>query len=183
MTTILIISFLILAIIHFIYEGAIAPSMRLKLKYDLFVIRDQLRGLRESKPEEFSEEVYTYLQNSINNLIKFLPRINILTITRVEQKFNEDELLRQNVVKITRLLEDCISEDVQRIRSKIRRIFTFTIFVNNGMVMFYSLPVALLIFFAKAFVKRIVSAFQELLYIPEKEFCRVVPVQSQYRQY
>ena len=178
--SLLIILFFILVIVHFIYESIISPSIRLKLRYDLFVIRDQLRGFKESRSNEFNDEIYSYLQNSINNLIKFLPIINILSISQAEQKFNEDEALRKEVVIVTRLLEDCKSVDVQRIRGKTRRIFALAIIVNNGMLLLYSLPFAFLNFFAKAFFKRVVSAIQELLYMPENEFARVVPVRSRF---
>ena len=174
----LIVLFLILTIFHFLYEGIIAPSIRLKLKYNLFAIRDQLRALlREPRVSQFSEDVYSHLQSSINNLIKFLPVIDILSIAKAEQKFNEDETLRQEVMRVTRMLEDCKSPDVQEIRSRIRRIFAMAIFVNNGMLMFYSFPIVILSASAKAFFKKIVSAIQELLYMPESEFGRLMPLQ------
>lgn len=173
----LLILFIFFTILHFLYEGIIAPSIRLKLKYDLFAIRDGLRALRESRASEFKDEIYIHLQSSINNLIKFLPVIDILSIAKAEQKFNEDETLRQEVMRVTRMLEDCKFPEVQEIRTKIRRIFALAILVNNGMLMFYSFPIVFLSVSAKAFLKRIVSAIQELLYMPEQEFGRLMPVQ------
>jgi hypothetical protein len=178
MITYLIILFFFLILVNFLYEGAIAPSLRLMLKYELFKIRDQLRCIKDTKESGFSEEIYLHLQSSLNNLIRFLPTINILSIAKAEKTCNEDEALRQDIQKITRMFEDCKSENVQKMRSKIRKVFILATVVNNGMLLMYSLPIFVLSVFAKEFVKGLFTAFQNLLYIPENEFGRVVHVRS-----
>ncbi len=71
---------LALAIIHFIYEGIIAPSMRLHYRYRLFTLRDELRFLKATHKDELPDEVFILLQNILNNSITLLHRVNFVAV-------------------------------------------------------------------------------------------------------
>jgi len=46
-----------LAVYHFVYEGILAPSFRLKLRFELFELRDELRKLKISHAEDLRDEI------------------------------------------------------------------------------------------------------------------------------
>lgn len=171
----LFIIFVVLMLTHFIYEGIIAPTLRLRLKYELFKIRDELRALKDAKGPAVSDKVFSYLQNCLNNLIKFLPAIDVLNSAKIEQRIREDENLRAEVTRVSRCLEDSKLEEVQELRNKISKTFAHILIVNNAMILLYVLPGFALMFFARSFLRKIVNAIQGMLYVSEDELSQVIP--------
>ncbi len=68
-----------LAILHFIYEGIILPSIRLNLRYKLFVLRDELRSLRHEVAivVGFFQKIFSLVKDIVslseNDLHKLMP--------------------------------------------------------------------------------------------------------------
>jgi hypothetical protein len=77
--TILLSVMMLLTLAHFIYESIVAPSLRLKIRYDLFALRDELRFLKIKRGSSLDDKHYVYLQDSINTMISHLARYDIAT--------------------------------------------------------------------------------------------------------
>src|SRR6266542_6528845 len=146
-----------LAILHFIYEGIILPSIRLNLRYKLFVLRDELRSLRHDKGGDISTEIYNAQEVIINNAISVLPYVDFIRIAAAREAGPE---LKKKAEERESLINSCNVKEVKDIYSKTMHI-VFCAFISNiGSWFIYIVPVAIVVgFFQKIFslVKDIVS--------------------------
>jgi len=97
----MILIFLILglyALLHFILESIVAPSVRFNIRLDLFAMRDKLRLLKINDPE-IGDEVFGVLQDGINGAIKYLYDIDIPFLLHCDVLVNRDPQLKESVEK------------------------------------------------------------------------------------
>src|ERR1035441_10315344 len=64
------------ALLHFIWEGILAPSLRHNIRLDLFALRDNLRRLKINNPE-LPNDAFNTVQDGLNGAIKHLSDIDI----------------------------------------------------------------------------------------------------------
>lgn len=138
------------AILHFVYESIIAPSLRLELRFELFRLRDEVRLLKieslgaPAERSEFVERQVCELQDSINSLICILFRFDLATVCAISEEIDRDAELKRRVEARARILDDCVLPKVLAIRSKQIRIATKALAVNSGpMLLWPVLPTSL----------------------------------------
>src|SRR5262249_18411987 len=130
---------------HFIYDGIILPSIRLKFRYRLFRLRDELRELKVLEGEKLEDTVFHYLQGSINNAIRMIPRSDIATALRAKKAIEHDSHLAHLVEKRKALIEQCPIDKVREIEGAAISTVSSALLANNGMLCLYFLPFALLV--------------------------------------
>ena len=139
---ILILTFAVLAILHLVYEGIIAPSIRLKLRYRLFSVRDELRRLK-SKETKFSEKLFDATQGQINTGLRMLHRTDIEMLWRVHNALTEEEVM-ERVRAHERLLKDIENVNIAKLSDAIGRIARQAFETNCGAWNLYIIPIAVL---------------------------------------
>jgi hypothetical protein len=98
---------IVFALYHFVYESILAPSERLKLRFELFELRDRLRALKVDHSDYLEDRHFHYLQDSLNSLICLLGRFDLATLSRIELEFQLDPELRRRSEMRTAILDDC----------------------------------------------------------------------------
>ena len=164
-TTILIL--LSIAVMHFIYESIILPSIRLSLRFKLFALRDQLRELLMRDAD--AGEVFRIQQSAINNSIKMLSRADPATLARFEQQLRDDEAMRNRVERRTKLVDEYASEEFQIIVKETRHAFRSAFVANMGAWFIYIVPIAV-VFLCLDHIKSVARKF---LSVPEGELGKV----------
>lgn len=139
-----VIAFVILGFIHFLYDGIILPSIRLRLRFGLFRLRDDLRALKLSKGEELPDEVFHYIQDSINNAINMLPRVDVVTAFRLTRLLDQDKEFARLLEERKALIENCSVEEAKQIHTKVRDVIPQALVVNNLMLLMYLVPIFIL---------------------------------------
>lgn len=169
-----------IAILHFVYESIIAPSLRLELRFDLFKLRDEVRLLKiensdvASEASEFVERHFCELQDSINSLIFILSRFDLVTVCAISEAIDRDVELKQRVEARARMLDDCLLPKVLAIRSKQLRIATKALAVNSGpMLLWLALPVSLFVGY-----QAVRSKIKSSLTVPGTDLKRFIPAES-----
>jgi hypothetical protein len=157
MMTYILLTVTFLAITHFIYEAILAPSMRLKARFDLFRLRDELRSLKINHGEILDNKHFTYLHDSINTAINMIPRFELMTISIMITELKKDRELGRKLNERLRVMDDCTIPDVIMIRKKITDIALRAYFINSGMWFYYLLPIALTLGLYKALKEKIKS--------------------------
>lgn len=104
MTVLLEIMFF-LALVHFIYESILAPSWRLRLRFRLFALRDELRALKGECRGLLDDEHFAYLQDSINTMIAMLHRYDVAAVAAAELRYRRDPEFRRCVEIRTAILD------------------------------------------------------------------------------
>lgn len=157
-----------LAMMHFIYESIILPSIRLSLRFKLFALRDQLRSMVMQGTA--SNEVFRIQQSSINNAINMLSWADQAMISRFERQLRDDEAMRKRVEKRVKIVEDYDSEEFQRVVRETSAVFQNAVIANMGAWFVYIVPIG--VFFLC--LNRLKCLAREMVSIPEGELGKVV---------
>ncbi|WP_201344631.1 hypothetical protein [Thiohalobacter sp. COW1] len=165
---ILVLAFL--AILHFIYDGIVLPSIRMHLRNKLFALRDELRQIKICD-EECDPQVFNLLHDGIN---RFLNRLHRLTIDRQVQfmrEYENDDELRYEIDQRWKLVESCENEDVTRIFEEANDVLRVAYLANMGGWFFYLIPIALIAFS----LKKLSNEAREMFVMPNREVDRLWP--------
>lgn len=138
---ILILTFAALAILHLVYEGIVAPSIRLKLRYRLFSVRDELRQIK-SDETKFSEKLFGATQGQINTGLRMLHRTDIEMLWRVHNALTEEVMERVRAHE--RLLKDVENVNIAKLSDAIGRIARQAFETNCGAWNLYIIPIGVL---------------------------------------
>jgi len=171
--TYLIFTFGALVLLHFVYEGIIAPSLRLNLRFRLFQLRDELRMLKIRHGSDFDDKHFHYLQDGVNNLLSGLPRIDITLLVRVMNEIASDKQLKQRMDARAKILDDCKLDDARRLRKQSIEIVERALTINSGAWVLYVLPIAL----AAVCYKSTIKTLRSLTALSQSDFAKVVDEQ------
>jgi hypothetical protein len=165
MMNVLFLILMSLACFHFVYEGIIAPSLRLRLRFKLFEQRDLLRNLRVVESKSVDKEVFSIVHDRLNNGLKLLSAIHVSTLVENDRVFDRNPELRELVQKKNAVLEACECKDVKDIDERGALIVTEAFAVNSmGLAVFVIPLIGALICFHE-----IVSKVAGLLLLPPKQ--------------
>src|SRR6266513_6544694 len=123
--------FLILVILHFVWDGIIAPSIRLEIRYELFEMRDKLRRLKIQLHDQFNDELFNLLQHILNNELAFLHRARIVDFYRAYKKYGNSKSLQLTFENFQRLVNECSIEDVRKLWERTGLITVCALVVNS----------------------------------------------------
>lgn len=132
----------ILALFHFIYESILAPSFRMKLRFDLEALRRRLFRLQTVNADSRNEGHFQYLDDSSSALLEMLHRFDAGTLVAVTQEMRRNTALRRQVDLRVQELDACASPEVRAVWRDIRSVATRALLVNHGGWFIYVLPLA-----------------------------------------
>lgn len=160
-----------LATFHFIYEGIVAPSLRLCLRFRIFRLRDELRRLQTGPHPSIADDDFERHQQSLNNIINFLPYITLTNMHRAIKALKNDKRLLEKSKKRVALLENCPCREAVRIYQEGNRVFLGALLVSCGGWFLYLVP----IFIALLIVDQVKIFIQDLATLPESDVKRIAP--------
>ena len=168
---------IVIAGLHFIYEGILLPMIRLGLRHKLFALRDDLRELLYQKPDELTDEVFRQMEESINIALGFLRRFNVATILEVQRETKNNPNFAKRVQKRVQILESCNIEEFQCIRKTSCKLLAIAIFVNSLWCFLWLIPFVLIAIICgkiKEYCTELKTIVKEMLCLPEREYNRFV---------
>ncbi len=171
MRELLFITLIAFAFIYFVYEGILAPSLRAKLRLDLFALRDELRDLKIEHRAELSDEVFRELQTAINGAVTRLNQIDLRLLRNTRLAFQNDEKLRKRVARRIAILEACSVEEVRVIRDKYSDLLDNALIINTAGCIPYLVPV----FFGFLFAESAKTLIQKAFSLSENDLNRIAP--------
>jgi MoxR-like ATPase len=158
------------ALLHWIYEGIILPSLRLSLRYRLFALRDRLREVKFKNKETVSDDVFRYLQGTINNGIALLPYTDLRVIGAAEA-LEKDESLRARIKKREDTIAECKLSEIKEIVEELDALWWSAFMSNTAGFAANILP---LIFVWHSWTT-ISSSIKKLVLVPEQEIEKAIP--------
>jgi len=167
----LIVTLAVLALVHFVYESILAPSLRLEIRFELFKLRDELRFTKINLGNKLDDKHYHFLQDSVNTLIGNLYRFDLATITKAMIEVEKDKDLKKRVQERSRFLDDCNVAEARKIRNESIKLAFRALRVNSGGWAVYFIPVLATI----ACYKYALAAGKALISMSEPDFRKVAP--------
>ena len=140
--TILILVLTTIAILHFIYEGIIAPSLRMHLRNKLFELRDEARAIKAEGLNPEDEEAFWYTHDGINNLLDRLSWLTLHARITTMHSFRDDPELQALVRKRKAMLDSCKDQRIRDIFNRTSVILEETFNINMGAWAIYLIPIA-----------------------------------------
>jgi hypothetical protein len=144
MISFLLIVLFTLALFHWAYEAAIAPSVRLGTRYRLFALRDELRNFVARNGVKLNDPAIQLLEESINSTIEYMPGINFGFILAFHQRCSSDESFRKRVEYRRQVIEAFEAPpEFHALRKRFEHIFRDVTILNGGGWFVYLVPIAL----------------------------------------
>lgn len=131
------------AFAHFIYDGILAPSMRCKLRNDLFDLRDQLRTAQISNRDSKATEAFDVVHAGINAYLNRLQAVTVSLRAKFYQLNREDARFQQEWHRRRRVVEEARNQELEQIKARANATIELAFVVNSAPLLVYSLPVAL----------------------------------------
>jgi hypothetical protein len=163
--------FTLLALVYFIYEGIVAPSLRAVSRLQLFALRDRLRKLKMEHRSELSDEVFRDLQSSINFATAHVSQIDLRLIRNASKAFEHDAELREHVARRIAIFDACPIEELHLIREEYFEVLDWVLFVNSAGLIVYIIPI-FLVFELKESVQNTVK---KVFSLPDNEIDKITP--------
>jgi hypothetical protein len=129
----------ILSLVIWIYQSIILPSIRQRLRFELFSLRDLTRGLVINGKVREDSEAFYHLHDSLNILIKALPGFDLALVSAIE---TTNPATRERAEKFQKLINNSIPE-VQEIFEKTVKVMTLAL-VANSLFWFTSILIAVI---------------------------------------
>lgn len=130
------------AVWHFFYESIVAPSLRRKLRYHFFAVRDELR--RAKVRGALTDDVYETLQEVSNNALNRLDRIGLMTLFSVYYRLRSDPQFRK-AVKEQRERINQWPREAMPLYNRISHLFDEAFYINSFGWAFYLFPLIILV--------------------------------------
>lgn len=171
-TAILIFAFI--AVVQFVYESIVAPSWRMKLRNELFVLRDEVREEKIRGVSKADDEAFWFVHNGVNSFLSKLPSLTAWNQHLALEVLRADPELRAVVNKRIATIDQCTNDVVKSVFRRTVKVVEEAMVVNAGGWFVYLIPVALLMA-TLGRLKRFASA---LVVAPEREAARLLPQQA-----
>jgi len=169
----LLLTLIILSMVVFIYESVLLPSIRLRMRFELFALRDRLRLLKIEKPDELDDTTFKYGQESLNMLLGFLHRYDIASFVKAAFYLKQNPSLFKRIQKRREIIENCPSKEFQEIHTQSVKIGIVTATANSFflfvLLFILVLPILLLIKGLTYIKSQVKDNAAELFSIPERE--------------
>ena len=140
----------ILSIFHFIYEGIVAPTLRVYQRNKLFVLRDKLREIDYQELKGNDKYAYEYIERGLNNIISNLPKLNSYSFHRYIEKIEKDSKLKKEITTRSEKIKQTSIQDLKEIYEEAGKVTYDTVCINSGAWFIYLIPIVLsILFFSK----------------------------------
>jgi hypothetical protein len=162
-----------LAFAHFIYEGIIAPSLRMKLRNRMFDLRDKLRHLHINN-DRCSRDAFDVAHTGINQYINRLHGVTIGLMVDFKEAYR-DSKFREEVERRKKILDACESPELKSICSEANQNIESALMINTVMLFLYVIPLAIAAFCISTVTAKIHRFSVRLLATPEARTDKLVP--------
>jgi hypothetical protein len=147
-----------LAVWHGIWEAIIAPSLRAKLRFDLFKVRDDIRSMIIDG--SINREAFQFAEESINFAIKMVPVVGIVEMVRFSLAYQKDEELRQHVKQAASFVS-VLPEKLRSTLAKASKLTYVAVAINCGA---WLLPIGIMVIQ----IQSLVAIVNRMLFLDSK---------------
>ncbi len=143
MIPLLFVTLFTLALCHWAYESAIAPSLRLGARYKLFSVRNELRNLAAMRGVQLNHGAINLLETIINSAIERMHDYDFAFIVAVNRRAKSDESFRLRMEHRVAVIKEYQDPDFVRLLERYETIFKEVTLINVGGWFLYVVPIGL----------------------------------------
>jgi hypothetical protein len=128
------------AIIHFVYQSIIAPSLRMDLRASLLQLGRELSDIERGSAEQANQRCFSDLCESHKRLLEALDRISVVALLEVERELRDNPRVRKQVEARSASFDHCELAGLRSLRARTIRMAVQAVAINNGGLIFSILP-------------------------------------------
>ncbi len=178
----LIIIVVVMALLHFIYDGIIAPSIRRQLNFKLFALRDELRTILINDKSSCDDDVYSYIQSALNVILKYAIQFDAFdvyeSVKAMESNPDLEKMAKNRLDSITNAVPTRMSD----IHDEAIMLSLWMMLVNMGGLVIYLVPILVVMAPAVALSLKLKTFIVDsrikattVASIPETEISKIIP--------
>ncbi len=164
---------IILAIWHFVYEAILVPSIRWNLRNELFVLRDRLRNVVIEK-QKYDKNVFDLVHSGLNNYINRLHHLDFWFELKLREILKNNSKIRTEVEQNLQRIEESKNQEIKAVFEQTKGIFWRVFIANMGGLLFYWIPILLVVIF----LRKISRAIVRTILAPTKLVREFAPVET-----
>lgn len=159
-----------LTVYHFVCEAIIAPSVRLWLRQDLFLLLKELESIDFDSLSENDKRVFHMIYDGNRALINRLHQISISLIIEAEKEYREDAKLRARSERKRKMLHHA-NQQLKLIFKRSTNVFVYAIFINASGYLIYAFPYLLF----SRFLGRTYRFVSRLITLKPEQIAKLIP--------
>lgn len=134
----------IIALWHFLYEGIVAPSIRMHLRNRLFALRDELRAAKATAAiDPHDEPAFWFVHDGINSFLNRLPALTVSNLARLKRARDSDPNLRASFEDHLDKVLNAKSPAITSIFNRTNDVIQTAMITNAGGWFIYVVPIAI----------------------------------------
>ena len=133
----LIVVLAVLGLVHWVYEGTVAPSLRLSLKFDLFAIRDEARRLERASEDPVDRAAGRALCHVVDRAMAGLDVLTIPWLFKLFRAAKTSPQVREDVAREADLVSGLGSKSSIQLFGRSIIVITKAAVINSAMLLFY----------------------------------------------
>lgn len=149
--TYLFVFFTITTLLHYLYDSVVVPTLRLRLRYKLFAIRDEVRWLMIQNQGKPGIKALQELHASVNGSLLWLPAIDFHTMLSLRRALDADSELSRAYAYREELFLNCEIPDVPSLRDRMTDVVFNGFLVNSGAWFIYLVPLFMVVTMCEKF--------------------------------
>lgn len=157
---------LLVCLWHLVYESMVAPTLRMRIRNELFRQRDTLRLLRIKG--EIDDQVFSLLQEGLNNAIAFLHTLTPSVMYEIRSETRTNTSLRRQIRRRWQRIDSCNHPEIRAMGLRLGELLQMAFAVNAGGWFIFVVPMG--------FVLSAAETVRRLIAIPERDARRFRPV-------
>lgn len=138
---VLITALMIVALIHYVYDRIVLPTLRQKSRSNIFALRDQLRQELITNKESYSPEtikLFKVMDDRINHAVN---RLHVFTLTNYVKVKMMPEGSMPEVDAFRKRLKECESDVLRDVHIKLSGEILNVLGVNSLLMCLWLLPI------------------------------------------
>lgn len=130
-----------LAMLHYLYEAVLAPTFRLKIRHELFELRDSLHKIKLDKLSKDDREIVAIIEASINNVLDRMTHINIVNIIRLHSEYAHDKEFKKIIDDFKAKMSISHNDGIKNIDRHLTILTGKALLANNAALLVYLSPI------------------------------------------
>lgn len=130
-----------LAAFHLIYEGVIAPELRMGVRNDLFEVRDVLRDIKCREMDAVDDESFDIVHDAVNRFTHRVSSFTVFVVAQMKKLRESDPQAYERVRKRSQKLAAVPSRDFQDVLRTMDRVLVRAMLINSGAWFVFIIPI------------------------------------------
>jgi len=179
MITVLFIILVSVAIVQYVYQSILLPTIRQELRFRMFALRDKLRHYAYDEVIYPESRVYRLLQGRINITVDYLYLVDVKALFDAYRLLKENPAISKRIEKHRQLIESCEIPEVREIDGQLNRFLTITLLANSACFFLWFGFLLLMLLTIHRTGKTLWCSAKDLVldmpYVPEREIAKFAP--------